>query len=188
VWQHALTHVHHCKPGDRPVASECVQLLPGESPVTGACENYNAFINFTTPSGQNRRVWNKPKPACPDVSTERIMISEETRQVTAFPHIPTRQSATTNEANLSHHTQWKRFGGERRYSSYSFSTSALDGGEWLVSRPGRALAPGKGPRYPLYMRLGGPQSRSGHKILEEKFCSLCRGSNLYHSWRKFKLR
>jgi hypothetical protein len=29
--------------------------------------------------------------------------------------------------------------GERRYSSYSFSTSALDGGEWLVSRLGRAF-------------------------------------------------
>jgi hypothetical protein len=33
--------------------------------------------------------------------------------------------------------------GERRYSSYSFSTSALDRGEWSASRPGRALAPGE---------------------------------------------
>jgi hypothetical protein len=32
-------------------------------------------------------------------------------------------------------------GGEE-CSSYSFSTSTLDGGEWSVSRPGRALAPG----------------------------------------------
>jgi hypothetical protein len=53
--------------------------------------------------------------------------------------------------------------GDRRYSSYSFSTSALDIGEWSASRPGRALAPGKGLRYPLYRRLGGPQSRSGHR-------------------------
>jgi hypothetical protein len=52
--------------------------------------------------------------------------------------------------------------GERRYSSYSFMTSALDEGEWSASRPGRALAQGKDPRYPLYRRLGGPQSRSGH--------------------------
>jgi hypothetical protein len=29
--------------------------------------------------------------------------------------------------------------GERMYSSYSFLTSALDGGEWSASRPGRAL-------------------------------------------------
>jgi hypothetical protein len=31
--------------------------------------------------------------------------------------------------------------GERRYSSYSFLTSALDGGEWSASRPGRSLPP-----------------------------------------------
>jgi hypothetical protein len=31
--------------------------------------------------------------------------------------------------------------GEKRYSSYSFLTSALDGGEWSASRPGRALPP-----------------------------------------------
>jgi hypothetical protein len=30
-----------------------------------------------------------------------------------------------------------------RYSSYSFSTSALDGGEWSELRPGRAFAPGE---------------------------------------------
>jgi hypothetical protein len=31
--------------------------------------------------------------------------------------------------------------GERRYSSYSFLTSALEGGEWSASHPGRALPP-----------------------------------------------
>jgi hypothetical protein len=36
-------------------------------------------------------------------------------------------------------------GVEKRYSSYSFSTSALDGDEWSASRPDSALAPGKGP-------------------------------------------
>jgi hypothetical protein len=41
------------------------------------------------------------------------------------------------------------------YSSYSF-TSALDGGEWSESR------------YPLYRRLGGPQSRSGHRGYRKK--------------------
>jgi hypothetical protein len=53
--------------------------------------------------------------------------------------------------------------GERRYSSYSFSTSVLDVGEWSASRPSRALRRGKDPRYPLYRRLGGPQSRSRHR-------------------------
>jgi hypothetical protein len=33
--------------------------------------------------------------------------------------------------------------GERRYSSYSFYTSTLDGGEWSASRPGRAFTPGE---------------------------------------------
>jgi hypothetical protein len=33
--------------------------------------------------------------------------------------------------------------GDRRYSSYSFLTSALAGGEWSASSPGRALPPGK---------------------------------------------
>jgi hypothetical protein len=52
---------------------------------------------------------------------------------------------------------------EKRYSSYSFSTSALDSviGQLHASA---ALHPlGKDPRYPLYRRLGGPQIRSGHR-------------------------
>jgi hypothetical protein len=40
-------------------------------------------------------------------------------------------------------------GGETRYSSYSFTTSALDGGEWSASRPCHALPPGKGPPVPI---------------------------------------
>jgi hypothetical protein len=43
---------------------------------------------------------------------------------------------------------------DRRYSSYSFSTSALDGGEWSASRPGRALHPGKGPLVPIVQEAG----------------------------------
>jgi hypothetical protein len=39
----------------------------------------------------------------------------------------------------------KALGRERRYSSYSFTTSALDGGELSVSHPGYALPQGKGP-------------------------------------------
>jgi hypothetical protein len=39
-------------------------------------------------------------------------------------------------------------------------TSALEGGEWSASRPGRTLPPGK-TRYSLYKGLGGPQGRSG---------------------------
>ena len=46
------------------------------------------------------------------------------------------------------------------YDSTLFLTLALEGGEGSVSRPGHTLSPGKS-RYPLYRRLGGPQSRSG---------------------------
>jgi hypothetical protein len=53
--------------------------------------------------------------------------------------------------------------GERSYSFYSFLTSALERGERSASRPGLALPRGKDLRYPLYRRLGRPQSRSGHR-------------------------
>jgi hypothetical protein len=55
--------------------------------------------------------------------------------------------------------------GERSYSSYSFFNSALDEDEWSASHPGRDLPRAKDPRYPLYRRLGGPQSRSGHYFI-----------------------
>jgi hypothetical protein len=51
--------------------------------------------------------------------------------------------------------------GEKRYSSYSFLISTLEGGEWSASPIGRALPPWKDPQYPLGRRLGGPQSWSG---------------------------
>jgi hypothetical protein len=38
---------------------------------------------------------------------------------------------------------------------HSFSTSALERGEWLISQPGRFIAH-KGPTYPLNKRMGGP--------------------------------
>jgi hypothetical protein len=44
--------------------------------------------------------------------------------------------------------------GERRYSSYSLSTSALAGGEWSASRPGGSLAPYKGPSVPTGQESG----------------------------------
>jgi hypothetical protein len=69
-----------------------------------------------------------------------------------IPHQPTirrhiilrywQTSQNKLKLKLSHYSPWRRLG-ERRYSSYSFFTSALDGGEWSASRPGRALAPGK---------------------------------------------
>jgi hypothetical protein len=40
------------------------------------------------------------------------------------------------------------------YSSYSFTISELDGGEWSESRPGRALPPGKGSPVPVVQEAG----------------------------------
>jgi hypothetical protein len=54
---------------------------------------------------------------------------------------------------LSHYTP-RRCLGESRYSSYSFSTSALDGGEWSASSPGRALAPVSWPPIPIVQEAG----------------------------------
>jgi hypothetical protein len=58
-----------------------------------------------------------------------------------------------SKLKLSHYTP-QRCWVERRYSSYSFSTSALDGGEWSASRSGRALAPGKGSPVPIVQEAG----------------------------------
>jgi hypothetical protein len=54
--------------------------------------------------------------------------------------------------NIVLNSYWRRL--EEKYTSYTFSTSALDGGEWSASRPGRVLAPGKGPSVPIVQEAG----------------------------------
>jgi hypothetical protein len=58
--------------------------------------------------------------------------------------------------------------GERRYSSYSFTISALDGGEWSASRPGRALPPGKEPPVPIVQEAGWAPEPVWTQRLQEK--------------------
>jgi hypothetical protein len=67
--------------------------------------------------------------------------------------------------------------GYRRYSSYSFLTSALEGGEWSASRPGRALPPGKEPPVPIVEEAGWAPQPVWTQRLEEKILCLCRRSN-----------
>jgi hypothetical protein len=67
---------------------------------------------------------------------------------------------------------------ERRYSSYSFSTSALDGVEWSASRHGRALVPGKGPPVPIVQEAGWAAEPVWTRRLKEKSFRLCRGSKI----------
>jgi hypothetical protein len=76
----------------------------------------------------------------------------------------------------SHYTLRRRLG-ERMYSSYSFSTSALDGGEWSASRPGRALVPGKWPPLPIRQEAGWAPELVWTQRIEEKSFRLCRDSN-----------
>jgi hypothetical protein len=54
---------------------------------------------------------------------------------------------------------------EKRYSSYSFLTLALDGSEWSALSPGSPLPPGKGPRYPLDKKVGRLQGWYGYRCL-----------------------
>jgi hypothetical protein len=58
--------------------------------------------------------------------------------------------------------------GDRRYSSYSFLTSALEGGGWSASRPGRALPPGKEPPVPTVQEDGWAPEPVWTQRLEEK--------------------
>jgi hypothetical protein len=58
--------------------------------------------------------------------------------------------------------------GERRYSSYSFLTSALEGGEWSASRPDRALPPGKELPVPIVQEAGWAPEPVWTQRLEER--------------------
>jgi hypothetical protein len=59
-----------------------------------------------------------------------------------------------------------------------FSASALDGGEWSALRPGRTLAPGKGPPVTTGHETGWAPEPVWKQRLEEKYFRLCRGWNL----------
>jgi hypothetical protein len=63
---------------------------------------------------------------------------------------------------------------EWKYSSYSFLTSALDEGEWPVSRRCRASPPGKGPPVPNVQEAGWGSELIWTKKLEEKSFALGR--------------
>jgi hypothetical protein len=49
------------------------------------------------------------------------------------------------------------------YSSYSYLTLALDGGEWSASCPGRALALGKGPLVPIVQEAESQSGQRGYR-------------------------
>jgi hypothetical protein len=63
-------------------------------------------------------------------------------------------SKSKKSTKLSRYTLWRRLGGGRKYSPYSFLASALDGGEWSASHPNRTLPPCKGPPVPIGQEAG----------------------------------
>jgi hypothetical protein len=93
-----------------------------------------------------RRMWEKAAVACFNISP-------------TIQHLFEQLSPSTR-----HGGAW----GERTYSSYSFSTSALDGGEWSASRLGRALPPGKEPPVPIVQEAGWDPEPVWTQRLEEK--------------------
>jgi hypothetical protein len=78
---------------------------------------------------------------------------------------------------LSHYTPLSHLG-ERKYSSCSFSTSAIGGGVWSASRTGCSLAPGKGPPVPIVQEAGSGYRAGLDTEARGKVPCLCRGSNL----------
>jgi hypothetical protein len=64
---------------------------------------------------------------------------------------------------------------KRKFISYLFLTSALDGSEWSASRPGRVLPPRKGTPVTTGHEAGWASELV--RRLEEKILFLCRGSN-----------
>jgi hypothetical protein len=87
------------------------------------------------------------------------------------------QDTYRTKKQVPHYMLWSAWW-ERRYSSYSFSTSSLDGGEWSVSCLGRTLAPGKRPQIPIVQEAGWVSELVWTQRLQDKSFHLCRGSDL----------
>jgi hypothetical protein len=68
------------------------------------------------------------------------------------------------KGKASHNTPMEEQG-ERKYSFYSFITSALDGVSGQCHAPAKLYLWGKDPRYPLDRRQGGSQNRSEQEAI-----------------------
>jgi hypothetical protein len=91
------------------------------------------------------------------------------QNIVSFRHLSkcTRTCKCNVKVKQSHNTPMEPLR-ERLYSSYSFTTSALDGGEWPESRPGRALSPGNGLPVPIVQEAGWAPEPFWTQRLEKK--------------------
>jgi hypothetical protein len=115
---------------------------------------YKLLLTKLIMSGVTRCSFN-PFYGFPSTALTLIKIRAKYRQ-----RKPIYRCATLSKVKLScyRHTGDK---GDRMYSSYSFLTSAVDGGQ--CHAPVALYTRGKDHRYPLDRRLDGPQSWSGHR-------------------------
>jgi hypothetical protein len=102
------------------------------------------------------------------VATRDMINNNKVMERVACSRVPQVSSPTSH--------LWRRRG-ERRYSSYSFTTSALDGGEWSVSRPCRALPPENGGPVPIGQEAGWAPEPVWTQMLQEKSSLPAPGSN-----------
>jgi hypothetical protein len=86
-------------------------------------------------------------------------------------HLSFRPNAEGSSMSVKQNAPITRYGGawgERRYSSYSFLTSAPEGGEWSASRSSRPLPPGKEPPVPTVQEAGWAPEPVWTQMLEGK--------------------
>jgi hypothetical protein len=88
-----------------------------------------------------------------------------------------RRAKSLSSPTTRHGGAW----GERSYSSYSFSTSAPDGGEWSASRPCLALAPGKGPPPPVSIVQEVGWAPEPQRLEEKSFASAGNRTSIFRS-------
>jgi hypothetical protein len=89
-----------------------------------------------------------------------LLVNQKLKTVGSNIYPPKKQSCPATR----HTGAWR----ERRYSSYTFLTSALYGGEWSASRPGRALHRGMDPPVPIVQEGGWASEPVWTQRLEEK--------------------
>jgi hypothetical protein len=102
----------------------------------------------------------------------KVALGTKFLPVLQFSHVTKYSTIVTVVCDSCPTTRHEGAWGERRFSSYSFSTSALDWGEWSASCP-RERTP-----VPIVQEVGWAPEPVWTLRIEEKYFRLCLGSNL----------